>query len=171
MASLTRAGLVPGLLARTTLLYGEEQFPVELTIDTRGEDAGFIDFARGSLCAWPQTPGPAPSASTRTAMRTRFAGRFTGDFDAMLDRLRAAAKQTLEPRGAASAIRAVAIRLRRDFVIVSPPSAQSRGAHDRENAAVALYEPVRQRPAPANSPWAVSGARRPRPAAIGKIMV
>jgi hypothetical protein len=45
MASLTRAGLEPGLLARTTLHYGEEQFPVELTIDTRGEDAGFIDFA------------------------------------------------------------------------------------------------------------------------------
>jgi hypothetical protein len=31
--------------ARTTLHYGEEQFPVELTIDTRGEAAGFIDFA------------------------------------------------------------------------------------------------------------------------------
>jgi hypothetical protein len=45
MASLTRAGLEPGLLARTTLHCGEEQFPVELTIDTRGEDAGFIDFA------------------------------------------------------------------------------------------------------------------------------
>jgi hypothetical protein len=45
MASLTRAGLEPGLLARTTLHYGEEHFPVELTIDTRGENAGFIDFA------------------------------------------------------------------------------------------------------------------------------
>ena len=45
MASLTRAGLEPGLLARTTLHYGEEQFPVELTIDTLGEDAGFIDLA------------------------------------------------------------------------------------------------------------------------------
>ena len=45
MASLTRAGFEPGLLARTTLRYGEEHFPVELTIDTRGEDAGFIDFA------------------------------------------------------------------------------------------------------------------------------
>ena len=45
MASLTRAGLEPGLLARTTLHFGEEHFPVELTIDTRGEDAGFIDFA------------------------------------------------------------------------------------------------------------------------------
>jgi membrane-bound lytic murein transglycosylase MltF len=38
--------------------------------------------------AWSQTPqsGPAPPASTRTGLRTRFAGRFTGDFDAMLDR-------------------------------------------------------------------------------------
>jgi hypothetical protein len=45
MASLTRAGLEPGLLAATTLHYGEEQFPVELTIDTLGEDAGFIDLA------------------------------------------------------------------------------------------------------------------------------
>ena len=45
MASLTRAGLEPGLLAATTLHYGEEQFPIELTIDTRGEDAGFIDLA------------------------------------------------------------------------------------------------------------------------------
>src|SRR5262249_18355966 len=27
------------------LNYGEELFPVELTIATRGEDAGFIDFA------------------------------------------------------------------------------------------------------------------------------
>jgi hypothetical protein len=45
MASLTRAGLEPGLLARTTLHFGEEHFPVELTIDTRGEDAGLIDFA------------------------------------------------------------------------------------------------------------------------------
>ena len=45
MASLTRAGFEPGLLARTTLHFGEEHFPVELTIDTRGEDAAFIDFA------------------------------------------------------------------------------------------------------------------------------
>ena len=38
--------------------------------------------------AWSQKPqsGPAPAASTRTALRTRFAGRFTGDFDAMLHR-------------------------------------------------------------------------------------
>jgi membrane-bound lytic murein transglycosylase MltF len=37
---------------------------------------------------WSQTsePEPARAASTRAAMRTRFAGRFTGDFDAMLNR-------------------------------------------------------------------------------------
>ena len=37
---------------------------------------------------WSQIPQPepAPAASTRTPLRTRFAGRFTGDFDAMLDR-------------------------------------------------------------------------------------
>jgi ABC-type amino acid transport substrate-binding protein len=34
----------------------------------------------------PVQPGPAPAASTRTALRPRFAGKFTGDFDAMLDR-------------------------------------------------------------------------------------
>ena len=43
-----------------------------------------------------------------------------------------------QPCDAASAVRAVAaIRLRRDIVIVSPPSARSREAHDRQNAAVA----------------------------------
>src|SRR6516162_9127987 len=38
--------------------------------------------------AWPQAPQPEPPppASTRTPLRTQFAGRFTGDFDAMLDR-------------------------------------------------------------------------------------
>src|SRR6516162_5169260 len=42
------------------------------------------------------------------------------------------------PRDAASTLRAVAaIRPRRDIVIVSPPSARSREAHVRENAAVA----------------------------------
>ena len=37
---------------------------------------------------WSQAlqPGPAPPASTRTPLRTRFAGQLTGDFDAMLDR-------------------------------------------------------------------------------------
>src|SRR6516162_5907055 len=41
------------------------------------------------------------------------------------------------PGGAASAVRAVAaIRLRRDIVIVSPPSARSREARDHQNAAV-----------------------------------
>jgi membrane-bound lytic murein transglycosylase MltF len=37
---------------------------------------------------WSQTsqPDPTPTAPTRTALRTRFAGQFTGDFDAMLDR-------------------------------------------------------------------------------------
>ena len=37
---------------------------------------------------WSQTlqPAPAPAASARTPLRTRFAGQFTGDFDAMLDR-------------------------------------------------------------------------------------
>jgi hypothetical protein len=35
MASLTRAGLEPGLLARTILRYGKEHFPVELTINAR----------------------------------------------------------------------------------------------------------------------------------------
>jgi ABC-type amino acid transport substrate-binding protein len=43
-------------------------------------------FAASS--AWPQAPqsGSAPAPSTRTPLRTRFAGRFTGDFDMMLDR-------------------------------------------------------------------------------------
>jgi membrane-bound lytic murein transglycosylase MltF len=34
----------------------------------------------------PAQPGPALTASARTALRTRFAGRFTGDFDEMLER-------------------------------------------------------------------------------------
>jgi membrane-bound lytic murein transglycosylase MltF len=47
--------------------------------------------ALGALAAsrgWsqPAQPGPAPVASTRTSLRTRFAGKFTGDFEAMLDR-------------------------------------------------------------------------------------
>jgi hypothetical protein len=32
-------------MAGSSAKRGEEHFPVELTIDTRGEDAGFIDFA------------------------------------------------------------------------------------------------------------------------------
>jgi hypothetical protein len=44
MARLTRAGIGPGLFGKATIPYGEEQFLVELTIDTRG-GAGFIDFA------------------------------------------------------------------------------------------------------------------------------
>ena len=37
---------------------------------------------------WSQIPqpGPASAMSTRTPLRTRFAGKFIGDFDAMLDR-------------------------------------------------------------------------------------
>jgi membrane-bound lytic murein transglycosylase MltF len=47
--------------------------------------------ALGALAAsrgWsqPAQPGPAPVASTRTSLWTRFAGKFTGDFEAMLDR-------------------------------------------------------------------------------------
>jgi membrane-bound lytic murein transglycosylase MltF len=34
----------------------------------------------------PAQPEPAPTAPTRSALRTRFAGQFTGDFDEMLDR-------------------------------------------------------------------------------------
>ena len=54
MASLTCAGLEAGLLARTTLHYGEEHFPVELTIDTASEDAGFIDFAHDTRTRSPE---------------------------------------------------------------------------------------------------------------------
>ena len=32
-------------MAGSSAKRGEEHFPVELTMDTRGEDAGFIDFA------------------------------------------------------------------------------------------------------------------------------
>jgi hypothetical protein len=45
MASLTRAGIGPGLLGKTTIPFDEGQFPVELTVDTRSEGPGFIDFA------------------------------------------------------------------------------------------------------------------------------
>jgi hypothetical protein len=41
--------------------------------------------AAAAPCAWSQHE-PAPAASTRPTLRTRFAGRFTGDFDAMLER-------------------------------------------------------------------------------------
>jgi hypothetical protein len=42
------------------------------------------------------------------------------------------------PRDVASVVSAVpAIKLRRDIVIASPPSARPHEAHDRENAAVA----------------------------------
>ena len=57
-----------------------------MTMSRRGLIAAMALTALAALRAWPQTPGPAPSTSTRTALRTRFAGRFTGDFDAMLDR-------------------------------------------------------------------------------------
>jgi hypothetical protein len=73
MASLTRAGLEPGLLARTTLHYGEELFPVELTIDIRGENAGFIDFAHDSREAY--RLGYACQRETRTDRLMRKAQR------------------------------------------------------------------------------------------------
>lgn len=45
MASLTRAGISPGLLGNATLPFDEGQFPVALTVDTRGEGPGFIHIA------------------------------------------------------------------------------------------------------------------------------
>jgi hypothetical protein len=45
MAWLTKAGLGPGLLGKMTIHFGEEKFAVELTMDTRGGGAGFIDLA------------------------------------------------------------------------------------------------------------------------------
>ena len=45
MASLTCAGIGPGWYGKATIRYGEEEFPVELTVDMRSEGPGFIDFA------------------------------------------------------------------------------------------------------------------------------
>src|SRR5690348_856700 len=45
MASLTRAGIGPGLWGKVSYPFGGGEVPVELTIDTRGESPGFIDFA------------------------------------------------------------------------------------------------------------------------------
>src|SRR5260370_28297284 len=45
MRSLTRAGIGPGLLGKTMIHFGEERFPVELTIDTRSDGPGFSDFS------------------------------------------------------------------------------------------------------------------------------
>ena len=45
MASLTRSGIGPGLYGKAVIRFGEERFPVELTIDMRSEGPGFIEFA------------------------------------------------------------------------------------------------------------------------------
>jgi hypothetical protein len=45
VASLTRAGIGPGLRGKATYPFDGGEFPVELTIDTRTEGPGFIDFA------------------------------------------------------------------------------------------------------------------------------
>jgi membrane-bound lytic murein transglycosylase MltF len=59
-----------------------------MTMSRRSLIAATALAALSTPHAGSQTPqsGPAPPASTRTGLRTRFAGRFTGDFDAMLDR-------------------------------------------------------------------------------------
>jgi hypothetical protein len=56
MRSLTRAGIGPGILGKTTIRFSEEKFPVELTIDTLREGPGFIDFShetRDTSDLWP----------------------------------------------------------------------------------------------------------------------
>jgi membrane-bound lytic murein transglycosylase MltF len=59
-----------------------------MTVSRRNLIAAMALTALAAPSAWPQMtqPEPAPAASTRTALRTRFAGQFIGDFDAMLDR-------------------------------------------------------------------------------------
>src|SRR6516165_8461880 len=59
-----------------------------MTMSRRNLIAATALTALAAPRAWPQAPQPehAPPASTRTPLRTQFAGRFTGDFDAMLDR-------------------------------------------------------------------------------------
>jgi hypothetical protein len=56
MASLTRAGIGPGLRGKATFLFDGGEFPVELTIDMRTEGPGFIDFAHETR----DTSGPQP---------------------------------------------------------------------------------------------------------------
>jgi ABC-type amino acid transport substrate-binding protein len=59
-----------------------------MTMSRRSLIAATALTAFAASWAWPQAPqsGSAPAPSTRTPLRTRFAGRFTGDFDMMLDR-------------------------------------------------------------------------------------
>jgi membrane-bound lytic murein transglycosylase MltF len=59
-----------------------------MTMSRRNLIAATALTALAASRGWSQIPQPepAPAASTRTPLRTRFAGRFTGDFDAMLDR-------------------------------------------------------------------------------------
>jgi membrane-bound lytic murein transglycosylase MltF len=59
-----------------------------MTMSRRSLIAATALTALAASRGWSQNPQPgsAPPASTRTPLRTQFAGRFTGDFDAMLDR-------------------------------------------------------------------------------------
>jgi membrane-bound lytic murein transglycosylase MltF len=59
-----------------------------MTMSRRGLIAATAVSALAASRGWSQAlqPEPASPVSTRTPLRTRFAGQFTGDFDAMLDR-------------------------------------------------------------------------------------
>jgi membrane-bound lytic murein transglycosylase MltF len=59
-----------------------------MTLSRRNLIAAMALTALAAPRAWPQStqPEPAPAASTRTALRTRWGGQFTSDFDAMLER-------------------------------------------------------------------------------------
>ena len=59
-----------------------------MTMSRRGLIAATALSVLAASRGWSQAPQPepAPPVSTRTPLRTRFAGQFTGDFDAMLDR-------------------------------------------------------------------------------------
>jgi ABC-type amino acid transport substrate-binding protein len=60
-----------------------------MTVSRRSLIAVTALTALAASRGWSQAPQPGPPAllaSTRTPLRTRFAGKFTGDFDAMLDR-------------------------------------------------------------------------------------
>jgi len=59
-----------------------------MTMSWRGLIAATALSVLAASRGWSQAPQPepAPPVSTRTPLRTRFAGQFTGDFDAMLDR-------------------------------------------------------------------------------------
>src|SRR6516225_9400390 len=59
-----------------------------MTMSRRSLIAATALTALAAPHGWSQTSQPesAPTAPTRTALRTGFAGRFTGDFDEMLDR-------------------------------------------------------------------------------------